>query len=111
MRLAPREDQLAGPNNARDFITIVPAGTPERQYKAYKYTSEGSPVELRAPEKAGDYEVRYLTGQTYATLATTKITVGGASATLKGPAIGRRGQRVQRHVDRPEQRRATSSTW
>jgi len=78
--------QWQGPNNPRDFITVVKAGTPEKQYAAYAYTSAGNPVELRAPEQAGDYEVRYLTGQSYATLASAKISVSGANATVKGPA-------------------------
>ena len=67
--------QWTGPNNPRDFITIVKAGSPDKHYDAYAYTSAGNPVELRAPEQAGDYEVRYLTGQSYATLASAKISV------------------------------------
>jgi hypothetical protein len=75
-----------GPNNPRDFITIVKAGTPEKQYKAYEYTSAGNPVELRAPEQAGDYEVRYLTAQSYLTLASAKVVVTAVNATIKAPA-------------------------
>lgn len=74
-----------GPNNPRDFITIVKVGTPEKQYAAYVYTSKGNPVELRAPEQAGEYEVRYLTGQAYQTLGSARISVGAVSATVKGP--------------------------
>ena len=77
--------QWTGPNNPRDFITVVKAGAPDKHYDAYAYTSAGNPVELRAPEQAGDYEIRYLTGQSYATLATTKISVTAANATVKGP--------------------------
>jgi hypothetical protein len=75
-----------GPNNPRDFITIVKAGTPERQYKAYAYTSTGNPVQILAPDQAGDYEVRYLTAQSYMTLASAKISVTSVNATVKGPA-------------------------
>ena len=74
-----------GPNNPRDFITIVKAGTADKQYGPYEYSSKGSPVAMRAPDLAGEYEVRYLTGQTYATLATAKMTVTAVTATLKGP--------------------------
>jgi len=45
-----------GPNNARDFITIVPAGTKERTYRDYEYTSKGSTLEFtptRVSAKAG----------------------------------------------------------
>jgi len=74
-----------GPNNERDFVTIVKAGTPDKQYGAYEYTSKGSPVEMRAPDVGGEYEVRYLTAQTYATLATAKMTVTAVTASIKGP--------------------------
>ncbi|HKR35495.1 MAG TPA: VWA domain-containing protein [Steroidobacteraceae bacterium] len=75
-----------GPNNQRDFVTIVKAGTADKQYGAYEYTSKGSPFEMRAPDVAGEYEVRYLTAQTYATLATTKLTVTAVNASIKPPA-------------------------
>lgn len=75
-----------GPNNPQDFITIVKAGEAEKKYAAYEYSSKGSPVEMRAPDLPGEYEVRYLTGQTYATLGTTKMTVTAVTASLKAPA-------------------------
>jgi hypothetical protein len=83
---SPFEIAWQGPDNARDFITIVPAGAPARQYDAYVYTARGSPVSMNAPEEAGDYEVRYLTGQTYATLAAAPVQVTPVSATLDAPA-------------------------
>lgn len=74
-----------GPDNPRDFITLVPKGTPERQYKRYVYTSAGNPGQLQAPDEPGEYEIRYLTGQDYRTLATLAITVGDVSASLAAP--------------------------
>ena len=74
-----------GPDNVQDFIAIVPAGAPARTYDAYAYTSRGNPAVLNAPEEAGAYEVRYLTGQTYATLAAATLTVTPVSATLDAP--------------------------
>jgi hypothetical protein len=74
-----------GPNNPRDFITLVKAGTADKQYDAYAYTAKGSPVELRAPDIAGDYEVRYLTAQSYATLATAKVAVTAVNGSVQGP--------------------------
>ncbi|HEX9876241.1 MAG TPA: VWA domain-containing protein [Gammaproteobacteria bacterium] len=82
---APIEIDWEGPDNPRDFITIVPAGAPEREYDAYVYTDRGSPATLTAPEVAGDYELRYLTGQTYATLATAALAVDAVTATLDAP--------------------------
>ena len=75
-----------GPNNPRDFVTMVKAGTPEKQYDRYAYTSKGSPLQLTAPDEPGDYELRYLTGQTYATLGSAPIKVTPISASIEGPA-------------------------
>lgn len=82
---SPLSVEWRGPDNPRDFIAIVPAGVPERDYDAYIYTSAGNPASLAAPEVAGQYEIRYLTGQAYATLATAAITVTPVSATLDAP--------------------------
>ena len=75
-----------GPDNERDFITIVRADAAESTYDAYVYTQHGSPAELAAPEDPGSYEVRYLTGQTYAMLAKVPIEVTAVTASVSGPA-------------------------
>ena len=75
-----------GPGNELDFITLVPAGAPPKEYAGYAYTSKGSPLELTAPDRPGQYEVRYLTGQSYATLASAKVEVTPISGSLQGPA-------------------------
>ena len=74
-----------GPDNERDSITIVAADAPERTYKTYQYTSRGNPVVLMAPDEAGAYEIRYLTGGQYKTLAVVPITVGAVEATVQAP--------------------------
>src|SRR6185436_4546937 len=72
-----------GPNNPRDYITIGDANT---KYMSYKYTSEGSPLKITAPEKPGEYEVRYMLGKGDTIIATQKVTVGATSASLTVPA-------------------------
>ncbi len=74
-----------GPDNRKDFITLVPAGAADKAYEKYQYTRRGNPVKLRAPDEPGDYEVRYLTGQTLTTLASQPLSVGGTEATLSAP--------------------------
>ena len=73
----------SGPNNPRDYITIGNAAT---KYMDYKYTSAGSPVKITAPEKPGEYEVRYILGQGDTVIATQKVTVGNVSASVTIPA-------------------------
>ncbi|MEO1087349.1 MAG: VWA domain-containing protein, partial [Acidobacteriota bacterium] len=81
----PFEVEWTGPDNPRDFITIVPVGTPEREYGRYAYTRRGSPLRLLAPEETGAHEVRYLTGQSSLNLASApvEVTPSAAKGTLK----------------------------
>jgi Ca-activated chloride channel family protein len=64
-----------GPDNPNDYITIVPAGSPEGSYESYFYTSGGTPGTLTAPDDAGNYEVRYVLGQSEGTLTAARIRV------------------------------------
>ncbi|MEM7052597.1 MAG: VWA domain-containing protein [Acidobacteriota bacterium] len=84
------EVEWSGPDNPRDFITIVPAGTPVRDYGPYAYTRRGNPLRLEAPKEPGDYEVRYATGQRYLTLAATpiEVTPGKIPGSLRVVAAG-----------------------
>lgn len=72
-----------GPDNKGDFITIVKENAEERSYGKYSYTTKGSPLKLKVPDEAGNYEIRYLTGQKYKTLSRVPITVNSTSATLE----------------------------
>ena len=67
--------EWTGPNNARDYITIVPVGTPEGKYKGYTYTKKGSPMKVKAPAKEGACEVRYVAGQDGATLFSVPLMI------------------------------------
>jgi hypothetical protein len=80
-----------GPDNPRDYITI---GNAERKYLDYKYTRDGSPVKITAPEVPGEYEVRYILGQGDTVIATQKVTVGAVSASLTVPAQVAAGAKV-----------------
>jgi hypothetical protein len=78
--------EWTGPNGPQDYISIDPAGAPDRTYGAYAYTSTGTPVSIRAPDEAGDYLLRYHTGQSYKVLASRSITLQPVTASLTAPA-------------------------
>jgi len=80
-----------GPDNPRDYITI---GNTDSKYLDYKYTSNGSPAKITAPDKAGEYEVRYILGQGDTIIATQKVTVGAVSASVTVPAQVAAGAKV-----------------
>jgi CxxC motif-containing protein len=71
-----------GPKNAGDYITVVPKGTPDGQYRNYTDTSKGSPLDLTAPIEAGDAEIRYMTGTQARVLARRPIKVLAPTVTL-----------------------------
>jgi hypothetical protein len=81
-----------GPDNERDFVTMVKAGTAEKTYDRYVYTNKGSTLEFTAPDVPGAYEIRYATGKGYLTLARINITVGAVTASLTVPATAVAGQ-------------------
>jgi hypothetical protein len=95
----------SGPDNPRDFVTIVKAGAAERSYQAYEYTSKGKTLEFSAPEQPGQYEIRYLTGSQYHTLARAPLTVGGVDVSVKAPPQVAAGARFQVNWTGPDNAR------
>ena len=77
-----------GPANARDYISIDPAGAPDRTYGKYVYL-RANPVQLTAPDEPGRYEVRYHLARSYRVLATKPLEVGRVGAQLEhAPTAG-----------------------
>lgn len=77
-----------GPSGSNEFITLVPADAPEGNYGDYQYTrGQGSgSIKLTTPSEAGGYELRFLSGSTYKTLARRPLQVGDIESSLEFPA-------------------------
>jgi len=75
-----------GPNNPRDYVTLVKADAAEKTFDHYAYTDQGPTLELTAPDEPGSYELRYSTGKGYLTLARASVTVEAVTGTITGPA-------------------------
>jgi hypothetical protein len=80
-----------GPNNPRDYVTI---GDAANKYLDYKYTRDGSPAKITAPDKPGEYEVRYMLGEGDTAIATQKVTIGNVTASVSAPAQIASGAKV-----------------
>lgn len=78
--------EWSGPNHAQDFLTIVAEGAAEKTWATHVRAAEGSPVNMVAPDEPGKYELRYLTGQSYTTLARAAFAVTGVTGTFTAPA-------------------------
>jgi hypothetical protein len=85
------EVQWTGPDNRGDYIIIVPVGGRNTEWESYELTTSGSPLKLATAEIPGEYEVRYATAQSNATLASTSITLTPASASLSAPETATAG--------------------
>jgi hypothetical protein len=72
-----------GPANAGDYITVVPRGTLDGQYRNYAEIAKGSTVELTAPIDSGEAEIRYMTGAQAKVLARRPISVLAANVTIE----------------------------
>lgn len=89
-----------GPANGGDYIDIVPRGntkTSDEISYVYVPADKKSPLDLRAPTTAGDYDVRYiveLRGERKIK-ATAALTVTAAAATLTFPANAGGGEPLQ----------------
>jgi len=75
-----------GPDNPKDYVTIVSKDATDAQYGSYRETKEGHEVELVAPVEPGPCEVRYVAGGSRTVLARTPVVVTAAEATLEAPA-------------------------
>lgn len=84
-----------GPNNAHDYITVVKVGTPEGRYGNYTETKEGSPLRLQMPPEAGEWELRYVTGQGAKVLVRRAIKVTEPEVALSAPREVVAGSEVQ----------------
>jgi len=67
--------EWTGPNNAGDFITIVPADAEDGVHSGYQYTNQGTPLTITAPKAPGPCEVRYISGQGNKVLARAPLEV------------------------------------
>lgn len=84
-----------GPDGKGDFITIVKEGSDEKSYGKYAYVKKGNPIRLRVPDDAGNYEIRYLSGQKYYTLGSTPIKIIATSASLDVPPDAKAGSEIE----------------
>jgi Ca-activated chloride channel family protein len=100
---APVTIAWRGPAWERDFISIDTVGASDRQYGAYQY-ARASPVTIRAPDRAGEYIVRYHLATTYRVIGMMPLTVGSVRATLTAPPEARAGATVRVSWDGPNER-------
>lgn len=79
--------KATGPVDRRHWIGFAPEGSGKGAYLDYKRpTGPTSEVELRAPSHPGVYELRYVLNESERVLASRRITIINATATVDAPA-------------------------
>lgn len=74
------ETHWIGPDHRQDAVALVEPGPRGRVIKSFAYTRRGNPVKIRAPERPGTYEIRYLSGAGRSSLSSLRVEVVGAPA-------------------------------
>ena len=83
-----------GPANKSDYLSVAEAGSEGKSYLNYSYAKAGKPVTLRMPETAGQYEIRYISGQAKLIWASIPIEITNPSVSISAPASAVAGSEV-----------------
>ncbi len=84
-----------GPSGNGDFITIVPSDAGKSVYRDYAHTRDGNPAKVRVPDKAGTYEIRYVTGDSDQVLARRTVVALPAQVDLQAVDSAPAGSRIK----------------
>jgi Ca-activated chloride channel family protein len=74
-----------GPDNLRDYLTLVRKDAPDDSLGVYRDTREGPTLELTAPIETGEWELRYVTGRSRWVLGRAPVLITPTEATLSAP--------------------------
>jgi Ca-activated chloride channel family protein len=84
-----------GPDNAKDYVTVVRKEAAASVYANYEDTRKGNPLSLLAPIETGEWEVRYVAARSKTVLGRAALLVVGNEITLSAPAEVVAGTAVQ----------------
>ncbi|RLJ18122.1 hypothetical protein DJ031_12590 [bacterium endosymbiont of Escarpia laminata] len=74
-----------GPGSHNDYVAIAKKEPKDSAFIDYAYTSRGNPLELVAPGKVGEYELRYLHAHSSRIIGRRVIQVTPVQAEVKAP--------------------------
>jgi Ca-activated chloride channel family protein len=84
-----------GPDAAGDHVLVTTVEAPVGSYLSFIYTTAGNPLTLAAPTEAGDYEVRYASGERDRVLWTIPLKVTAIPISVQTPAVVTVGTRFE----------------
>ncbi|AHM04921.1 von Willebrand factor type A domain protein [Roseibacterium elongatum DSM 19469] len=84
-----------GPDYEGDYIGIGRSDGQGSAWANYAYTRDGTPAQLTVPPEPGDYLVQYFMAQDRTPIASTRIVVSSAAASLTAPAGAVAGDTIE----------------
>ena len=84
-----------GPANKRDYLTVAEPGSEGNEYLGYTYVKRNKKANLIMPELAGEYEIRYISGQTHHIWAMQAIKILAAATSVSAPQTTVAGGSIQ----------------
>ena len=72
---APLQVEWTGPDNPDDYLAVARPTDPGDEHVSWRYTREGNPLPLRAPDRPGELEVRYVMAQSDRVIARSPLAV------------------------------------
>ncbi len=76
----------SGPANKGDYLTIAKPSDAPKTYSSYRYVKAGSTTKLRMPSQAGNYQIRYISGQQKLIWASTEVEVQMPEVSIEPPS-------------------------
>jgi len=78
--------EWSGAVHPRDYITLVPMGTPDGDYAEYFRVGDAGSRDMSAPDQPGLYELRYMLNEGRRVMARHKVEILAADAPLSSGA-------------------------
>jgi Ca-activated chloride channel family protein len=83
-----------GPGNKGDYFCVSRVDAEPGQYLHYVYARSGKKAQLKMPEEAGEFEVRYISGLSKQIWGTQAVTVEMPEVSLQAPSTAIAGHEI-----------------
>jgi Ca-activated chloride channel family protein len=84
-----------GPDAEHDFLSVAAPADASDAYRSFVPLGAGNTALLRAPDKLGNYEVRYVRGADGQVLARQQLVVVSEEISIRAPAVVEAGTRFE----------------
>ena len=84
-----------GPANKSDYLSVAETNSEGNKYINYTYAKRNKKTILIMPEQSGEYEIRYISGQTHEIWAKQAIKISAVEASVSAPQTTVAGAKIK----------------